>query len=78
MRLTAESTTLNDCDIKLHERIQRSATKTILPELSYEDILSFLKLPTLYDFILSVKGILRKKGDDATHPLFNCIRKNHS
>ena len=52
---------LNDCDNKCLERIQRSATRTILLELSYKNRLSFLKLPTLYDFVFdSLKDILRK------------------
>ena len=52
---------LNDCDNKCLERIQRSATRTILLELSYEDRLSFLKLPTLYDFVFdSLEDILKK------------------
>ena len=70
---------LNDCNIKCLECIQRSATRTILPELSYEERLSFLKLPTLYDFIFGLnKRNFEKMADDATHPLFNRIHKNHS
>ena len=54
------------------QRIQRSATRTILTDLSYEERLSFLVLPTISDFIcdVSAKHIL-KIADDPTHPLFN-------
>ena len=44
------------------------------PKLSYGDRLSFLKLPTLYDFIFGLsKRHFEKIADDATHPLFNRV-----
>ena len=67
---------LNDCDIKRLERIQRSATRTFLQALPYEDRLSFLKMATLYDFIFGIsKRHFEKIADDAMHPLFNRIHK---
>ena len=64
------------CLVNRLERIQRSATRTILPQLCYEDRLSFKKLPTLYDFIFGLsKRYFEKTADDATHPLFNRIHK---
>ena len=68
---------LSDFDKGRLERIQRSATRTILPDLSYEERLSFLVLPTISDFIcdISAKHFL-KIADDPTHPLFNYIQRN--
>ena len=68
---------LSDFDKGRLERIQRSATRTILPDLSYEERLSFLVLPTRSDFIcdISAKHFL-KIADDHTHSLFNYIQRN--
>ena len=68
---------LNDCDIVRLERIQRSATRTILPDLCYEERLEFLNLSSLHDFILDQsKRHFVKIADDQTHPLFNRIFRN--
>ena len=47
---------LSDFDKGRLERIQRSATRTILPDLSYEGRLSFLVLPTISDFICDISA----------------------
>ena len=62
---------LSDFDKGRLEKIQRSATRTILHDLRYEERLSFLVLPTIKDFIcdISAKHFL-KIADDPTHPLF--------
>ena len=61
---------LSDLDKGRQKRIQRSATRTILPELSYEERLSFLILHTISDLICDISANqFLKITDDPTHPL---------
>ena len=62
---------LSDFDKGRLKRIQISATKTILPNLSYEEPLSFLGLLIIIDFIcdISAKNFM-KTADDPKHPFF--------
>jgi hypothetical protein len=61
------------------ERIQRSATRIIYPDFSYDARLQLLDLPTLGNFIshLSVNHFSRIL-DNACHPLFNRITFNQA
>ena len=68
---------LSDFDKGRLERVQRSATRTNLPDLSYEELLSLLTLPTISDFIWDISANhFWKIADDPTHPLFNYIQHN--
>ena len=61
------------------EKIQRSATRTILPDFSYEDRLEILCLPTVYNFIFELsKTHFTRIADDPEHPLFSRVIKNFS
>ena len=61
------------------EKIQRSATRTILPDFSYEDRLKILCLPTVYNFIFELsKKHFTRIADDPEHPLFSRVIKNFS
>ena len=52
------------------EKIQRSATRTILPDISYQERLEVLCLPTVYNFIFEiVKTHFTRIADDPEHPL---------
>ena len=44
-------TLLSDFSKKELEKVQRSATRIVLPHCSYEEHLRILELPSLYDFI---------------------------
>ena len=69
---------LSDLDKGRLERIQRSATKTILPDLSYEERLVVLELSTVSDFIIcdiSTKHF-SKIANDPSHPLFGYVHRN--
>ena len=63
---------LSDGDKSSLERIQRSATRTIFPDHSYEERLLLLHFPTLSNFIfdLSKKHFI-KIASDPEHPLFS-------
>ena len=68
---------LSDFDEGRLERIQRSATRTILPDLSHEECLPFLVLPTISDLSLILgPNIFLKIAYNPIHPLLNYIRRN--
>jgi hypothetical protein len=70
---------LSDQDRDRLERIQRSASRMILPDLSYSERLQVLALPTVYDFIFELsKCHFLRIADDPTHPLYNRIPRNFS
>ena len=59
--------------------IQRSATRTILPDISYEERLEILCLPTVYNFIFEIaKTHFTRIADNPEHPLFSQVIKNFS
>ena len=68
---------LSDGDKSSLERIQRSATRTIFPDHSYEDRLTLLNIPTLSDFIFDLsKRHFNKIASDPEHPLFSRVIRN--
>ena len=70
---------LNETDKIRLEKVQRAATRIILPELEYCDRLKALDLPYLVDFLmdLSERHFL-KISDDLQHPLHSRITFNRS
>ena len=61
------------------ERIQRSATTTILPDFSNEDRLEILCLPTVYNFIFEIaRTHFTRIADDPEYQLFSRVTKNFS
>ena len=59
--------------IKL-EKIQRTATRIIHPDISYEDRLLLLNIPKFDDFISNTcASHFTKVARDKTHPLFSYI-----
>ena len=52
------------------EKIQRSATRTILPDISYQERLEVLCLPTVYNFIFEIaRTHFTRIADDPEHRL---------
>jgi hypothetical protein len=63
----------------LLESIQRSATRIIYPDFSYEERLRFLSLSPINDFIFKLSfNHFRRIHNDANHPLFSRIVFNES
>ena len=60
------------------ESVQRSATRIIFPDLSYDDRRCMLAVPVLNDFIFSLcQNHFDKIVADHTHPLFSRITMNN-
>ena len=56
------------------ERIQHSATRIILPDVTYEERLAHLSIPVLNDFICECYKIhSNKNSKDENHPLYSRI-----
>lgn len=70
---------LSDGDKIRLSRIQRAATRAILPNINYDDRLKFLNLSSIHDFIfrLSEKHFTRIAGD-SQHPLHSRVSVNIS
>ena len=70
---------LSQTDRDRLERVQRSATRTILSHLEYEARLAFLELPNLCDFIHTLgERHFNKIVNDPDHPLFSRLSFNTS
>jgi hypothetical protein len=56
------------------ERVQKAATKIILPSIDYVDRLEVLKLITIHDFIFALSAnCFRKISSNPAHPLFSKV-----
>ena len=61
------------------EKVQRSATRIVLPHCSYEERLEILELPSLYDFIACLsKTHFIEILHNPSHPLFKRLVFNNS
>ena len=61
------------------EKIQTSTTRTILPDISYEERLEILCLPTVCNFIYEIaKTHFTRIADDPEHLLFSRVIKDFS
>ena len=71
-------TLLGDTDSNRLEKVQRTATRVILPDQEYEDRLEMLSLPTLARFLLELsQRHFSKIAGDSSHPLFSRIIFNN-
>ena len=69
---------LTDADKLLLEKLQRYATRIILPNIElYDDRLTILGMPHVDDFLMSLCcDHFLKISNDSTHPLHNRIHLN--
>ena len=68
---------LSEGDKNKLKKIQRTASRFILPELSYDDRLAILELPSVCDFIITLgERHFNKIASDPQHPLFSRVHFN--
>ena len=65
---------LSDTDKIRLEKIQRTATRAIIPDMEYEERLCILQLPYLSDFLMDLsERHFNKIACDSSYPLFDRI-----
>ena len=70
---------LSDTDKIRLEKIQRTATRAIIPDMEYEERLCILQLPYLSDFLMDLsERHFNKIACDSSHPLFDRIIFNNN
>ena len=68
---------LSEGDKNKLAKIQRTASRFILPDLSYDDRLAILELPSVCDFISTLgEQHFNKIASDPQHPLFSRVHFN--